>query len=120
MIRRPPRSTLFPYTTLFRSLLDGPADFVGHVQPHADLPWIRGDGSRQAQAVFARQYGLGNLVNLAGQGIRMAIKEQLFPRTDPENRCSAFFDGPANDHRRAKILFLKVSPSFAKINWYTR
>src|SRR3712207_8210345 len=25
MIRRPPRSTLFPYTTLFRSLLLGPA-----------------------------------------------------------------------------------------------
>src|SRR2546430_6999275 len=24
MIRRPPRSTLFPYTTLFRSGLDGP------------------------------------------------------------------------------------------------
>src|SRR5260221_10961730 len=24
MIRRPPRSTLFPYTTLFRSLKDGP------------------------------------------------------------------------------------------------
>src|SRR3989442_4359729 len=24
MIRRPPRSTLFPYTTLFRSLGDGP------------------------------------------------------------------------------------------------
>src|SRR2546425_11529644 len=24
MIRRPPRSTLFPYTTLFRSLLAGP------------------------------------------------------------------------------------------------
>src|SRR2546428_5604318 len=23
MIRRPPRSTLFPYTTLFRSMLDG-------------------------------------------------------------------------------------------------
>src|SRR2546430_11083387 len=26
MIRRPPRSTLFPYTTLFRSLLAGHAD----------------------------------------------------------------------------------------------
>src|SRR3989442_10699734 len=25
MIRRPPRSTLFPYTTLFRSLLDEPS-----------------------------------------------------------------------------------------------
>src|SRR5260370_21551776 len=28
MIRRPPRSTLFPYTTLFRSVADGrPADY---------------------------------------------------------------------------------------------
>src|SRR3712207_8974549 len=26
MIRRPPRSTLFPYTTLFRTLLDGAQD----------------------------------------------------------------------------------------------
>src|SRR5687767_10671349 len=28
MIRRPPRSTLFPYTTLFRS---GPLEHLGHV-----------------------------------------------------------------------------------------
>src|SRR2546430_9301381 len=28
MIRRPPRSTLFPYTTLFRSVLDGLGDDV--------------------------------------------------------------------------------------------
>src|SRR2546422_8465117 len=42
MIRRPPRSTLFPYTTLFRSLSRAPArsrrrdrtsHHVGHVQP---------------------------------------------------------------------------------------
>src|SRR2546422_6665596 len=33
MIRRPPRSTLFPYTTLFRSLIELPAFFeLGH--PH--------------------------------------------------------------------------------------
>src|SRR3712207_464196 len=31
MIRRPPRSTLFPYTTLFRSLLRGFADRGGTV-----------------------------------------------------------------------------------------
>src|SRR5256886_6429183 len=36
MIRRPPRSTLFPYTTLFRSdvtdyiYIDGPVDYVLH------------------------------------------------------------------------------------------
>src|SRR3712207_7981924 len=31
MIRRPPRSTLFPYTTLFRSVLDNLP--VGHAEP---------------------------------------------------------------------------------------
>src|SRR4051812_49672907 len=40
MIRRPPRSTLFPYTTLFRS----PTDWL----PHALLP---SDLSRRAVAV---------------------------------------------------------------------
>src|SRR2546430_7068389 len=39
MIRRPPRSTLFPYTTLFRSLLDERAD--GRDSPLAD----DGDGA---------------------------------------------------------------------------
>src|SRR2546429_5273527 len=34
MIRRPPRSTLFPYTTLFRSLLD--ADGLGIVDSLRD------------------------------------------------------------------------------------
>src|SRR3712207_7987701 len=41
MIRRPPRSTLFPYTTLFRSVdhvPDAPVDVVGErAQPDADL-----------------------------------------------------------------------------------
>src|SRR5258708_16577264 len=32
MIRRPPRSTLFPYTTLFRSLKLGRAECVVHVR----------------------------------------------------------------------------------------
>src|SRR3712207_8047906 len=35
MIRRPPRSTLFPYTTLFRS--ERPGDAVGHVLGHERL-----------------------------------------------------------------------------------
>src|SRR3712207_8900791 len=32
MIRRPPRSTLFPYTTLFRSPLGRPVTLQGHDQ----------------------------------------------------------------------------------------
>src|SRR2546422_5060223 len=39
MIRRPPRSTLFPYTTLFRSLQ--PAEYGEHVQD------ARGAGRRR-------------------------------------------------------------------------
>src|SRR3712207_7266191 len=35
MIRRPPRSTLFPYTTLFRSLLD---DLLGDQREVAGAP----------------------------------------------------------------------------------
>src|SRR3712207_7441771 len=46
MIRRPPRSTLFPYTTLFRSHLHHPAH--GHAeQGHVRLAALR----RRARAV---------------------------------------------------------------------
>src|SRR3712207_8894043 len=41
MIRRPPRSTLFPYTTLFRSRLVGPAVPLDHraaATAHPDVP----------------------------------------------------------------------------------
>src|SRR5260221_3283259 len=38
MIRRPPRSTLFPYTTLFRSQAeDGIRDHTSELQSHSDL-----------------------------------------------------------------------------------
>src|SRR2546427_2131379 len=49
MIRRPPRSTLFPYTTLFRSLSFLPADahFVGLPIPVDAAPTF------QARDVFA-------------------------------------------------------------------
>src|SRR2546427_4465068 len=39
MIRRPPRSTLFPYTTLFRSLFAGAA--VGERAPDVGLELVR-------------------------------------------------------------------------------
>src|SRR2546429_4095985 len=48
MIRRPPRSTLFPYTTLFRS----PGGVSGAV-----LPAARGVGAQGAVAVPARPRG---------------------------------------------------------------
>src|SRR2546425_3873203 len=49
MIRRPPRSTLFPYTTLFRSLLARPARPAPRVQP--DRPERLARPARRARPV---------------------------------------------------------------------
>src|SRR3712207_6949317 len=45
MIRRPPRSTLFPYTTLFRSLdgvLDGERELAGDVAEEVGVELVEG------------------------------------------------------------------------------
>src|SRR3712207_6890337 len=65
MIRRPPRSTLFPYTTLFRSNSDLPA-FVVLIS--------KGAGRPGAQGLLSRLWGSGFLptrhqgVKLRGKG----------------------------------------------------
>src|SRR5688572_31853104 len=52
MIRRPPRSTLFPYTTLFRSRVQRPS--TGRT---AKLGFQRGDSHLQRLVLLARQTG---------------------------------------------------------------
>src|SRR2546422_6108457 len=61
MIRRPPRSTLFPYTTLFRSLiieavdegLEAPIDKASEIEVRAFLKTLRTeDASEGIQAFF--------------------------------------------------------------------
>src|SRR4051812_49597400 len=53
MIRRPPRSTLFPYTTLFRSdLTEDDFDFLT-----SNKVWIATDRSRARRCVEACVYG---------------------------------------------------------------
>src|SRR3989441_12879513 len=51
MIRRPPRSTLFPYTTLFRSLRAAPSDAGQHVSLGLALALMgrRSDAIREAE-----------------------------------------------------------------------
>src|SRR3712207_7054843 len=50
MIRRPPRSTLFPYTTLFRSMVGPRIDLDLRLAP--DLGRIRVDPSQLEQVVM--------------------------------------------------------------------
>src|SRR3989449_11256533 len=61
MIRRPPRSTLFPYTTLFRSRTDGEAPLLlhggfGHAAVGAEgVPAVR---CEETAAVLERHAGV--------------------------------------------------------------
>src|SRR2546425_12020612 len=57
MIRRPPRSTLFPYTTLFRSLAHDPEAPVVHVEGEPGLaqPVERRSGETVAQVGRAQR-----------------------------------------------------------------
>src|SRR2546428_2008286 len=53
MIRRPPRSTLFPYTTLFRSLTDGD----GYVAAGRLVVGVAGERPVGAAAGYASEAG---------------------------------------------------------------
>src|SRR2546430_11611677 len=72
MIRRPPRSTLFPYTTLFRSAVgyDVGGDLVT-VQPVLER-----DGEGEADARMASQH----LVDLEGGDVVPAADDELLDR----------------------------------------
>src|SRR5256885_7426586 len=64
MIRRPPRSTLFPYTTLFRSRLPlfaarGQARDHGDRRCHVAHGRTRGPGQRDAEPVDRRRVRRG-------------------------------------------------------------
>src|SRR3989442_15425784 len=90
MIRRPPRSTLFPYTTLFRSLPRVELD-AQMLEPLTDLPADRrrplSDPAREDERVDAAEDGgqradvLANGIAEGGDGlgrprIRRAAREQ--------------------------------------------
>src|SRR3712207_7371771 len=78
MIRRPPRSTLFPYTTLFRS--DPVAGFGGARDQVGHGGAVTGEGPqhRQRREVGRRGEKLGELVSL--------VVEAQHDRPAPEPR----------------------------------
>src|SRR2546430_11566243 len=64
MIRRPPRSTLFPYTTLFRSLVA--------VEVHRDLPDLAPVDRGRGDAGEPLELGLDRVV---GEVVELALVE---------------------------------------------
>src|SRR3712207_8137638 len=55
MIRRPPRSTLFPYTTLFRSDVEDVQELLEAVAARAEQVLLRHDAVRERQRPRVRR-----------------------------------------------------------------
>src|SRR3712207_8667343 len=70
MIRRPPRSTLFPYTTLFRSLRDKPVGkgtaCFGEVGLTGDVRFVPG-GPRRVDELL--KLGFGRIIRPEGTSV---------------------------------------------------
>src|SRR3712207_6899559 len=71
MIRRPPRSTLFPYTTLFRSrtgLPDGYGESAGLLSPWQDWIEIERDNIAFGQGLAVNAVQMAAAVNTIANG----------------------------------------------------
>src|SRR3712207_9412562 len=99
MIRRPPRSTLFPYTTLFRSELSLGATGVtiapGIARGESVAPWPAGHIGSHAGAQVAVAAAF-HVSRQAGMGLRFRNNvdgtEQRRRSIDPAGRSFQHFD----------------------------
>src|SRR3712207_8325869 len=85
MIRRPPRSTLFPYTTLFRSLLS--------------IPWKKltrlSKDIKQAQAILdADHYGLEKVKERIVE--YLAVQQRVNKMKGPDRKSTRLNSSHAN------------------------
>src|SRR5438105_8755967 len=105
MIRRPPRSTLFPYTTLFRSLLAVIADQVAEYAHHGYAVVAIGVRGEPRDGLHWRR--LAPL--LRHRGVALPPRHLLRPDMDEaaqRQRLAAFladYDLPAEEQRRWRV-----------------
>src|SRR5258708_10904540 len=71
MIRRPPRSTLFPYTTLFRSLCARGGPVCGH-----DINYIRGSDESCSTRSRYSPYPAASSTDLCSSADRLRRSEE--------------------------------------------
>src|SRR2546430_6920101 len=80
MIRRPPRSTLFPYTTLFRSLIGGEQKGVHEVfQRTLEVSQLEFDAAGNLGQPTIERIELARLADLLVRGIPFALRVMEAP-----------------------------------------
>src|SRR3989442_8054990 len=91
MIRRPPRSTLFPYTTLFRSVLeraDVEAELVGEVEQHLDLVGaVAVEGYKLGPEIAARNIGASTFSDFWGYKLERSEEHTSELQSRPHLVC---------------------------------
>src|SRR2546423_10693219 len=95
MIRRPPRSTLFPYTTLFRSsavldLTEDDFDFLT-----SNKVWIATDRSRARRCVEACVYGTLDFVAI--QTLLLRSEERFSRNAETDLVCRLLLEKKKNN-----------------------
>src|SRR2546429_9936691 len=82
MIRRPPRSTLFPYTTLFRSLKEGdPLPSVRNVAAEYrvnPLTFLKGYQQLVDEGLVESRRGLGMFINSGARTLLLEGERRKF------------------------------------------
>jgi len=114
MIRRPPRSTLFPYTTLFRSHLDGPQalrylDILLDIPEIHAIQWV--PGARQEHwadsiEVYQRIQNRGKALQILS--VPAADLCHLFEALRPEGVWISSISG-ITDQEQAKSALKKIA-----------
>src|SRR3989441_11964591 len=97
MIRRPPRSTLFPYTTLFRSVL---VEFLlreAHGEAVLDQRGERGDDGGEMPTARG--------IDLVQDPLRVAVHVRVFARVDERFRPREEFRGHAHIRPEFRVRF---------------
>src|SRR2546430_11618987 len=90
MIRRPPRSTLFPYTTLFRSLAEGPRGLKAFLLFDGELLRAEGPGRPRVgeRATFRSEEHTSELQSQSNLVCRLLLEKKKTSRTPKCPPCS--------------------------------
>src|SRR5690349_24257349 len=86
MIRRPPRSTLFPYTTLFRSDPEFRADFDAILRDYANVPSPLYDATRLSEHLGRSEEHTSELQSRRDLVCRLLLEKKK--KTDPTNKMN--------------------------------
>src|SRR2546429_3445806 len=102
MIRRPPRSTLFPYTTLFRSLRPPSWPRKRATTPHSRVSWTR-LLARVATMTIARRRSEEHTSELQSR-LHLVCRLLLEKKKNRANLVNAlYYPLPHHDRRRIAV-----------------